>query len=89
MSARLGPPRTGLRRRRRPWSSCDTLAANVPVVVNTLAGYPAGSAGSLRLRLRRQAQDRSARDAADMRAGASLAAAFRASPANIDVTASG
>lgn len=28
----------------------DTLAANVPVIVNTLAGYPAGSAGPLRLR---------------------------------------
>jgi hypothetical protein len=68
----------------------DTLAANVPVIVNTLNQYWSGGTGSaVDLSPLRRAQARSVQDAADMRARANLAAAFMANPVNIDIVASG
>jgi hypothetical protein len=68
----------------------DALAANVPVIVNTLNQYSSGGTGSaIDLSPLRRAHARSVQDAADMRARASLAAAFMANPVNIDIVASG
>ena len=63
----------------------DALAANVPVIVNTLNQYWSGGTGSLvDLSPLQRAQARSVEDAADMRARANLAATFMANPVNID-----
>jgi len=68
----------------------DTLAANVPVIVNTLNEYWSSGAGSpVDLGPLRRAEARSVQDAADMRARANLAAAFMANAVNIDVVLGG
>jgi hypothetical protein len=68
----------------------NVLAANVPVIVNTMEGYWSGGAGApVNLLSLRQAEARSVQDAADMRARSNLAAAWMANPANIDLVAGG
>jgi hypothetical protein len=68
----------------------DVLAANVPVIVNTLGSYGNGGTGqSVSLKPLKQAQARSPGDAADMRARSNLAQAWMDNPANIDVVAGG
>lgn len=68
----------------------DVLAANVPVIVNTMESYWNGGTGQpVSLLPLKQAQARSAQDAADMRARSDLAQAWMANPANIDIVAGG
>ena len=68
----------------------DTLAANVPVIVNTLNEYWSSGTGTpVDLGPLLRAEARSVQDAADMRARANLAAAFMANAVNIDVVLGG
>jgi hypothetical protein len=64
----------------------DVLAANVPIIVNTLESYWNGAVSLMPLK---QAQARSPADAADMRARSNLARAWMDNPANIDVVTGG
>jgi hypothetical protein len=68
----------------------DVLNTYVPVIVNTMEGYWAGGVGQpISLAALRQAEARSAQDAADMRSRADLAQAWMDSPVNIDVVTGG
>lgn len=68
----------------------DVLAANVPVIVNTLESYWESGAGQpVSLTSLKQAQARSPEDAADMRMRSDLAQAWMNNPANIDLVAGG
>ncbi|MBO0809597.1 MAG: hypothetical protein J2P32_14980 [Actinobacteria bacterium] len=68
----------------------DVLAANVPTIVNTMGSYWNGGTGQpVNLKVLKQAQARSAGDAADMRARSNLAQAWMSNPANIDLVTGG
>ncbi|MGD0555346.1 MAG: hypothetical protein ABSA93_10240 [Streptosporangiaceae bacterium] len=68
----------------------NVLAANVPVIVNTLESYWESGAGQpISLTALKQAQARSPEDAADMRMRSDLAQAWMNNPANIDVVSGG
>ena len=68
----------------------DTLAANVPVIVNTLNQYSSGETGSaVDLSPLRRAGSLGPGCGGHPEPHANLAAAFMASPVNIDIVASG
>jgi len=68
----------------------DVLAANVPVIVNTMESYWNGGTGqSVNLMPLKQAEARSPHDAAEMRARSNLARAWMDNSANIDLVTGG